>query len=133
MTDEKKLYTIMVQAEELQEQAVKLQQGARTSFDSLSKAVEQAESRIMRKFSIGACVLIASAVVVGIITLGVLWWLTDAQRDELITLQRKTQEFEQMAGKAILNTCGGRVCIQVDERAGKYGTEDERYYIIEGY
>lgn len=72
------------------------------------------------------------------------WELALSLRDEAAKLQAevtfleaKANEFSRKAGNAVLSYCGeqGRICIRVDEMAGRYGKTQngELFMIIYGY
>lgn len=64
MNTEEKIYSLMVQAEDLQEHAVKLQNGAEKTFAELPLAVEQAGKKIRATGLLGGLFLLLVALVV---------------------------------------------------------------------
>ena len=93
---------------------------------------------------LGALFLLAVGVVVATIAVAGIWWGTSSLRDEaaelraeVAALKAQANEFSKKAGKAVLSTCGekGRLCIRVDERAGRYGDakNNELFMVISGY
>lgn len=63
MNMEEKIYSLMVQAEDLQEHAVKLQNGAEKTFAELPLAVEQAGKKIRSTGLLGGVFVLAVALV----------------------------------------------------------------------
>lgn len=62
-----------------------------------------------------------------------------AELDELTNqaraMQATVEKLNSQYGKAQFSTCGGRPCIRVDERAGRYGEskKGESYYVLFNY
>ena len=143
---EEKIYALMAQAEDIQSQAEKLQQGADKTFVGLSLAVEQAGQKIRATGLLGALYVLAVGGVVAAVAVAGIWWGTSSLRDEaaklraeVVALEAQANAFSKKAGTAVLSTCGekekGRLCIRVDERAGHYGNSQngELFMIIHGY
>ena len=144
MNTEEKIYSLMAQAEDMQAHAEKLQNGAEKTFAGLPLTVEQAGKKIRSTGLLGALFLLAVGVVVATIAVAGIWWGTSSLRDEaaelraeVAALKAQANEFSKKAGKAVLSTCGekGRLCIRVDERAGRYGDakNNELFMVISGY
>ena len=144
MNMEEKIYALMAQAEDIQSQAEKLQQGADKTFVGLSLAVEQAGQKIRATGLLGALYVLAVGGVVAAVAVAGIWWGTSSLRDEaaklraeVVALEAQANAFSKKAGKAVLSTCGekGRLCIRVDERAGRYGDTQtgELFMVIQGY
>lgn len=143
---EEKLFELMTQAEDLQKHAVKLQNEAQEVFSALPLAVEQAGQKIRSTRLLGAVFVLAVGVVVAAVAVVGIWWGTSSLRDEAAglraeaaALEAQANEFSKKAGKAVLSTCGekgkGRLCVRVDERAGRYGDTQsgELFMVIHGY
>lgn len=147
MNTEEKIYSLMAQAEDMQAHAEKLQNGAEKTFAGLPLAVEQAGQKIRSTGLLGALFVLTVGVVVSAIAVAGIWWGTSRLRDEaaelraeVTALEARANEFSKKAGKAVLSICGekgkGRLCIRVDERAGRYGGDTqngELYMVIHGY
>lgn len=59
--------------------------------------------------------------------------LAEAQRlsSQVAALEASAMDFAQRAGKAVLATCGERLCVRVDERAGRFGeTQNGELYMV---
>ncbi len=141
---EEKLFELMAQAEDLQNHAAKLQNEAQEAFSALPLAVEQAGQKIRSTGLLGALFVLAVGVVGAAVAVAGVWWSTSSLRDEaaklraeVTFLEAKANEFSRKAGNAVLSYCGeqGRICIRVDERAGRYGKTQngELFMIIYGY
>lgn len=141
---EEKLFELMAQAEDLQNHAAKLQNKAQEAFSALPLAVEQAGQKIRSTGLLGALFVLAVGVVGAAVAVAGVWWSTSSLRDEaaklraeVTFLEAKANEFSRKAGNAVLSYCGeqGRICIRVDERAGRYGKTQngELFMIIYGY
>lgn len=143
---EEKLFELMTQAEDLQKHAVKLQNKAQETFSALPLAVEQAGQKIRSTGLLGALFVLTVGVVVAAVAVVGIWWGTSSLRDEaaglraeVAALEAQANEFSKKAGKAVLSTCGekgkGRLCVRVDERAGRYGDTQsgELFMVIHGY
>lgn len=146
MNTEEKIYSLMAQAEDMQAHAEKLQNGAEKTFAGLPLAVEQAGQKIRSTGLLGALFVLAVGVVVATVAVAGIWWGTSSLRDEaaglraeVAALEAQANEFSKKAGKAVLSSCGekgkGRLCIRVDERAGRYGDTQngELFMVIHGY
>ena len=144
MNMEEKIYSLMAQAEDMQAHAEKLQNGAEKTFAGLPLAVEQAGQKIRSTALLGALFVLAVGVVVSSVAVAGVWWGTSSLRDEaaglraeVTALETQAKEFNKKAGKAVISTCGekGRLCIRVDERAGRYGDtqKGELFMVIHGY
>lgn len=146
MKTDEQLYTLMAQAEDLQAHAEKLQNRAQETFAALPLAVEQAENKIRSTGLQGALFVLAMGGVVAAVAVAGIWWGTSSLRDEaaglraeVAALEAQANEFSKKAGKAVLSTCEekgkGRLCIRVDERAGRYGDTQngELFMVIHGY
>ena len=146
MNTEEKIYSLMAQAEDMQAHAEKLQNGAQEAFKALPLAVESAGEKIRSTGLLGALFLLAIGVVVAAVAVAGIWWGTSSLRDEaarlraeVAALEAQANEFIKKAGKAVLSSCGekgkGRLCIRVDERAGRYGDTQngELFMVIHGY
>lgn len=146
MKTDEQLYTLMAQAEDLQAHAENLQNRAQETFAALPLAVEQAGNKIRSTGLQGALFVVAMAGVVTAVAVAGIWWGTSSLRDEaaglrveVAALEAQANEFSKKAGKAVLSTCGekgkGRLCIRVDERAGRYGDPQngELFMVIHGY
>lgn len=146
MNTEEKIYSLMVQAEDMQAHAEKLQNGAEKTFAGLPLAVEQAGQKIRSTGLLGALFVLAVGVVVSSVAVAGVWWGTSSLRDEaaglraeVAALEAQANEFSKKAGKAVLSNCGekgkGRLCIRVDERGGRYGDTQngELFMVIHGY
>ena len=139
MGNEEKIYALMAHAEDLQAHAASLQNKAQQTFDSLSHAVEDAETHIRSTRIQGAfCLVLVGCVVAAIAVTGI-WLGTVSLRQrveklyaEVERLEVRAETFAQKAGKAELSVCGEerRLCIRVDEKAGKY---ESGFMVIEGY
>lgn len=136
----------MAQAEDIQAHAEKLQNGAEKTFAGLSLAVEQAGQKIRSTALLGALFVLAVGGVVSSVAVAGVWWGTSSLRDEaaglraeVAALEAQANEFSRKAGKAVLSNCGkkgkGRLCIRVDDRAGRYGDtpNGELFMVIHGY
>ena len=114
---------------------------------------KQAEA-VLRRVVLWASWRLLGWILGGIVMLGlllwltsitVLWWDTDAivraraektmLGVEIDEMQRRYDELSKNGGLGKLNHCGskGRLCIQVDERAGSFGGNGEVYRVIQGY
>lgn len=146
MNTEEKIYSLMAQAEDMQAHAEKLQNGVEKTFAGLPLAVEQAGQKIRSATLLGALFVLAVGVVVSSVAVAAVWWGTSSLRDEatglraeVAALEVQANEFSKKAGKAVLSACGekgkGRLCIRVDERAGRYGDTQngELFMVIHGY
>lgn len=146
MNTEEKIYSLMAQAEDMQTHAEKLQNGAEKTFAGLPLAVEQAGQKIRSTGLLGALFVLAVGVVVATVAVAGIWWGTSSLRDEaaglraeVAALEAQANEFSKKAGKAVLSSCAekgkGRLCIRVDERAGRYGDTQngELFMVIHGY
>lgn len=136
----------MAQAEDMQAHAEKLQNGAQEAFKALPLAVESAGEKIRSTGLLGALFVLAVGGVVAAVAVAGIWWGTSSLRDEaaglraeVAALEAQANEFSKKAGKAVLSTCGekgkGRLCIRVDDRAGRYGDTQsgELFMVIHGY
>jgi hypothetical protein len=77
---------------------------------------------------------------------GLVWWETFQinsllrQRAELTEevsrLEATAEKWSKKAGRATLTTCGGRLCVEVDENAGRWTVTNDPLrpvYVIKGY
>lgn len=87
MNAEEKIYSLMVQAEDIQAHAQKLQNGAEKTFEALPLAVEQAGKKIRSTGLLGALFVLAVAVVVSAIAVAGVWWGTSSLRSEAADLK----------------------------------------------
>jgi hypothetical protein len=145
MNDEEKLYTLMAQAEDLQTHAAKLQNKAQETFSALPLAVEQSGQKIRFMGLQMALILLPLGIVASAVAVAVIWWGTSQLREEAAelrvevkVLEAQAKEFSEKAGKAVLSNCGEkgktRLCIRVDERAGRYGDPQKGLFmVIDGY
>lgn len=143
MNTEEKIYSLMVQAEDIQAHAVKLQREADAAIERLPEAVRDAMNRISRDTLITHIqwLVIVALVVVIAITVG-LGLFVKRQVSELEditaraeTMQKTVDSLSDQYGKAKFSTCAGQPCIRVDERKGKFGEtkKGETYMVIYGY
>jgi len=152
MNPEEKLYSLLAHAEDSQSlakelllHAEKLQNKASDAFSALPLAVEQAGKEIRSTGLVMVFFLFAVGIVASSIAVAGIWWGTSQLRDEAAelrtevrVLEAQAKEFRNKAGKAVLSSCGergkGRLCIRVDERAGRYGdSQSGLFMVIDGY
>lgn len=94
MTMDEKLYELMVQAEELQKHAVKLQKEAETAREKLDGAGNRVAAEIKSTGLIMALLVLGLAIVSGIVVCaGVSWWVNRLEnRHATLTAEIKTLE-----------------------------------------
>lgn len=91
MTDEEKLYTLMLQAEDLQTHAAKLQNKAQETFSALPLAVEQAGQKIRSTGLQMAFMMLGVGVIVCVASTAFIGWSTDSLREEHTALKAAIQ------------------------------------------
>lgn len=146
MKTEDQLYGLMAQAEDIQAHAVKLQKTASEAISGLQDVTvaidKELRSRGLFWAICGAVILLVVGILVFIgVRWAALWTLADLRqetahlREEVALLEEQARDFKSRAGKAVLSTCEGRICIRVDERYGRFGRSDqgELYMVIHGY
>lgn len=148
MTDEKKLYTLMVQAEDLQEHTKLLNEQAEKSqkvidrieykskyiLENFSKDIENITYNSIKKSLITALITGVSFILFGTITFFSFLYYTKSLRNEVKELKYNAEQWEKKAGKANLITCGDkkRLCVQVED--GVWTDKDgNNYMILHGY
>lgn len=141
MKTEEKIYSLMVQAEDMQAHAEKLQNGVQETFEGLPLAVEQAGKKIRSTGLLGGLIVLSVGMVVSVVAFASVRWVTSSLRDEAAELRKEVtilkaqvKEFNDKAGKAELTTCNGRLCIRVDKQAVSYTSQNGgQFMIIHGY
>lgn len=125
-----------------------------TQWSAMTEEAKAAETRLRRAvawFSWRWAALIG-ALGVGVIASIVLaaktlvWWerfqidsLSEqraALTEEISRLEATAKNWSKKAGRANLTTCNGRLCVEVDERAGRWTVNNDQsrpFAIIKGY
>ena len=132
---EEKLFELMAQAEDLQNHAVKLQNGAQEAFSALPLAVEQAGQKIRSTGLQMALILLGLAIVVCGVSVGFSVWSTESLREERKALQIAIQTEEAMLAKMKSETWGIKLTVFRDGKKGivlPKGIKYERHGKIEG-
>lgn len=120
MTPEKRLYTLMAHAEDLQTHAQTLQSRARTELEGLPEIVRDAGREVRAQAARWIVVGIAIVIAVGIVMAGgVSVYLrhdVETLRAEADALQAEIAEMEQTAAELTKKTWGLRLAQWDDER-----------------
>jgi F0F1-type ATP synthase membrane subunit b/b' len=124
-------------------------QGAETASKGLvdaSRGAEAAAADIRGAFSRACFVHVLWLILVALVVMAGLYFgtgylissrIAEAERlkREIAALEARAADFAVRAGKAVLTECGGRLCVRVDERAGRYGEpqKGELYMVLFNY
>lgn len=94
MTKDEKIYSLMVQAEEMQAHAEKLQDKAEKIFAGLPLAVAEAGREIRATGLQTTLIMLGGLMVGGALGIAVIWWGTSSLRDEAAELRAAMREEE---------------------------------------
>ncbi len=86
---------------------------------------------------------IASTVGVCLVAWGSIWWPRHqieslieqkaALQIDVAELRENVAKLEKKGGRIKTNTCGGRFCIKIDDKGGRFGEKGEVWMIPDGY
>jgi hypothetical protein len=144
--DEDKIYGLVAQAEAIQQHAVDLQGEVQKALETLREGVNKAvgdnreaakeSARTLKKAGAWSGLIFAGLAAIWAVLLfvGTNWYI-NARWRKFDELRDRAAAWEQHAGKAKLNSCGprGRLCVEVDTRAGTFGDRRATYMVIKGY
>lgn len=113
-----------------------LEEASRRATAAASELHEAHSGALLRHF---VCLFLVAVVICAALWFGLGFMVERraAELDELTNrakaMQTTVEKLNRQYGKAQFSTCGGRPCIRVDERAGRYGDKGELYYVLFNY
>lgn len=137
MDTEKKLYALIVQAEELQKDGVGMHREVKLVAEEARQGIQDAIRPLLRAGLIQTTYMVCAAFLVVVLTVTGLNWYIRLKGAEVAELKNQAAIWEQKAGKAKLSTCGpkdqkGRLCVKVVKGMNGWG-ENGDWMIIDGY
>lgn len=134
LSDDKKLYVLMTQAEELQKDAKGLHEEVRRVAEEAQEGFQKALRAILRKNLIHTVILVCVAFLIASVVFFGCHLYVSSQMETANIWKEQAQAWADKAGKADLRECGDdkRLCVRVDKTALVYGKNSE-YMVIDGY
>ena len=134
LSDDKKLYLLMTQADELQKDAVALHEEVKRVAEEAQEGLQKAFKSILRKNLHHTLILVCAGLLIAFLVICGCTLYISYQMKTVKKLEERAQVWKDKAGEADLQVCGdkNRLCVRVDKTAGGYGDNGE-YMVINGY